>query len=162
MSKLIKAFTDLIEGNSKASHKKAKEAETFKRSEFKKLIQQELPPVKVTTLEMQGRCLDVGLSVLPEERLRKEEGAHLLALYFLNGPQQWDHCMEGKTCINVSGHFSEVNTGVGFEARVGRSNEKVLQVTRSRSAGDVDSSWLDYRAIQSLLLNINHVLLSPF
>ncbi|KAJ7307280.1 hypothetical protein JRQ81_009283 [Phrynocephalus forsythii] len=47
MSKLIKAFTDLIEGNSKASHKKAKEAETFKKSEFKKLIQQEVPPVKV-------------------------------------------------------------------------------------------------------------------
>nr|AIQ82675.1 epidermal differentiation protein [Anolis carolinensis] len=47
MSRLIRAFTDMMEGNHKSNPKKVKEAETFKKSEFKKLIQQELSPVMV-------------------------------------------------------------------------------------------------------------------
>uniref|UniRef100_A0A8D0GJP5 Uncharacterized protein n=1 Tax=Sphenodon punctatus TaxID=8508 RepID=A0A8D0GJP5_SPHPU len=48
MSKLIKAIADMIDsyqGNSK----KGTEAEKFKRSEFKKLIHQELSPVKISS-----------------------------------------------------------------------------------------------------------------
>ncbi|KAJ6652029.1 hypothetical protein lerEdw1_015817 [Lerista edwardsae] len=48
MSKLLKAFTDLIEGNSRNAHQKVNsEPEKIKKSEFKKLIQQS--PVKRTS-----------------------------------------------------------------------------------------------------------------
>ncbi|KAL8184656.1 UNVERIFIED_CONTAM: hypothetical protein K2H54_023184 [Gekko kuhli] len=46
MSKFIKALTDMMQGNSKNSHKKVAEPEKFRRSEFKNLIQQEIVPVK--------------------------------------------------------------------------------------------------------------------
>lgn len=48
MSRFIKAFTDMMQGNSKNSHKKVTEPEKFHRSEFKNLIQQEIAPVKVS------------------------------------------------------------------------------------------------------------------
>lgn len=47
MSRLIKAITDMMDsyhGNTR----KGKKSESFSRSEFKKLIQQEFAPVKVT------------------------------------------------------------------------------------------------------------------
>ncbi|CAI5798417.1 Hypothetical predicted protein [Podarcis lilfordi] len=39
----------MIERNSKANHKKVAETEKFQKSEFKKLIHQELSPVKRTS-----------------------------------------------------------------------------------------------------------------
>lgn len=47
MSKLIKAITDMMESY-QGNAKKGKKSEPFSRSEFKKLIQQEFAPVKVT------------------------------------------------------------------------------------------------------------------
>lgn len=47
MSKLIKAITDMME-NYQGNARKGKKTESFSRSEFKKLIQQEFAPVKVT------------------------------------------------------------------------------------------------------------------
>lgn len=44
MSKLIKAITDMMDG----SARRGKKSESFSRSEFKKLIQQEFAPVKVS------------------------------------------------------------------------------------------------------------------
>uniref|UniRef100_A0A8C9FJ80 S100/CaBP-9k-type calcium binding subdomain domain-containing protein n=1 Tax=Pavo cristatus TaxID=9049 RepID=A0A8C9FJ80_PAVCR len=45
MSKFIKAITDMMDG----SARRGKKSESFSRSEFKKLIQQEFAPVKVST-----------------------------------------------------------------------------------------------------------------
>jgi len=45
MSRLIKAITDMMDG----SARRGKKSESFSRSEFKKLIQQEFAPVKVST-----------------------------------------------------------------------------------------------------------------
>ncbi|NP_001338325.1 uncharacterized protein LOC107055134 [Gallus gallus] len=42
MSRLIKAITDMMDG----SARRGKKSESFSRSEFKKLIQQEFAPVK--------------------------------------------------------------------------------------------------------------------
>lgn len=47
MSKLIKAITDMMESY-QGNARKGKKSEPFSRSEFKKLIQQEFAPVKVT------------------------------------------------------------------------------------------------------------------
>lgn len=47
MSRLIKAITDMME-NYQGKAKRGKKSEPFSRSEFKKLIQQEFAPVKVT------------------------------------------------------------------------------------------------------------------
>lgn len=48
MSRLIKAITDMMESY-QGSARKGKRTESFSRSEFKKLIQQEFAPVKVTS-----------------------------------------------------------------------------------------------------------------
>lgn len=47
MSRLIKAITDMMESY-QGNARKGKKSEPFSRSEFKKLIQQEFAPVKVT------------------------------------------------------------------------------------------------------------------
>lgn len=47
MSKLIKAITDMMDSY-QGNARKGKKSEPFSRSEFKKLIQQEFAPVKVT------------------------------------------------------------------------------------------------------------------
>uniref|UniRef100_A0A8C9NC12 Uncharacterized protein n=1 Tax=Serinus canaria TaxID=9135 RepID=A0A8C9NC12_SERCA len=47
MSRLIKAITDMMQ-SSQGNARKGRKSETFSRSEFKKLIQQEFVPVKVT------------------------------------------------------------------------------------------------------------------
>ncbi|RMB90681.1 hypothetical protein DUI87_32945 [Hirundo rustica rustica] len=45
MSRLIKAITDMMQ-SSQGSTRKGRKSESFSRSEFKKLIQQEFAPVK--------------------------------------------------------------------------------------------------------------------
>ncbi|KAL9823074.1 uncharacterized protein GJ701_015924 isoform 3-T6 [Geothlypis trichas] len=45
MSRLIKAITDMMQ-SSQGNARKGRKSETFSRSEFKKLIQQEFVPVK--------------------------------------------------------------------------------------------------------------------
>ncbi|CAN8206926.1 unnamed protein product [Coccothraustes coccothraustes] len=45
MSRLIKAITDMMQ-SSQGNTRKGRKSETFSRSEFKKLIQQEFVPVK--------------------------------------------------------------------------------------------------------------------
>ncbi|KAG8146923.1 hypothetical protein E2320_014001 [Naja naja] len=48
MSRLLRAFTEMIEGNSKVPPRKSTDAELLKKSEFKTLIQKELTPSKRT------------------------------------------------------------------------------------------------------------------
>uniref|UniRef100_A0A8C8SRL1 Uncharacterized protein n=1 Tax=Pelusios castaneus TaxID=367368 RepID=A0A8C8SRL1_9SAUR len=45
MSKLIKAISDMIDSY-QGNPRKGRESETFRRCEFKKLVQHEPPPVK--------------------------------------------------------------------------------------------------------------------
>ncbi|KYO48996.1 hypothetical protein Y1Q_0000801 [Alligator mississippiensis] len=47
MSKLLKAITNLIDSNQGNSRKEGK-AEMFCRSEFKKLVQQDLAPIRLS------------------------------------------------------------------------------------------------------------------
>uniref|UniRef100_A0A8C5STY2 Uncharacterized protein n=1 Tax=Laticauda laticaudata TaxID=8630 RepID=A0A8C5STY2_LATLA len=46
MSRLLRAFTEMIEGNSKVAPRKSTDAEPLKKSEFKTLIQKELTTSK--------------------------------------------------------------------------------------------------------------------
>lgn len=54
MSKLIKAITDMMQ-SSQGNARKGRKSESFSRSEFKKLIQQEFAPVKVTAGALGGK-----------------------------------------------------------------------------------------------------------
>ncbi|XP_015739848.1 uncharacterized protein LOC107324383 [Coturnix japonica] len=76
MSKLIKAITDMMDG----SARRGKKSESFSRSEFKKLIQQEFAPVKRSSTSKYhyiGSTLDSDT----EPMNKKEKGSSKTCVY---------------------------------------------------------------------------------
>lgn len=75
MSRLIKAITDMMDG----SARRGKKSESFSRSEFKKLIQQEFAPVKRSSTSKYhyiGSPLDSDT-----EPMNKERGSSKTCVY---------------------------------------------------------------------------------